>query len=141
MKFKMRILHFSPVGNTMEIATAIGRDQKASSDKIPPAYPCENEKLLFLGVEVKGSTPDKAVVKFCNDMSAARAKNVAIYATGSSFEAVDEIKKILASKGCEIVGEPYLCKVKGGLFKQGTVQPDDIRGAVTWAAKIVDSLA
>jgi flavodoxin len=140
MKYKMRILHFSPKGNAQRIAEGIGRSQKVSSDQIPPAYPVEGEKLLFIGVELKGSKADKAVLNFCKDMSTARAKNVAFYGVGSSFEGIAELKKILSDKGINVAGS-YECKVGGGLFGGGKLSDEDVKAAVDWADKLVDSLA
>ena len=56
MKYKMQVLYFSKTGNTEKMAQAIGKSQKAKSDKIPPAYPVEGQKLILIGLELgKGS--------------------------------------------------------------------------------------
>lgn len=142
MKFKMRALYFSPAGNAEKIARAIAKAQEAVCDQIPPAYPSENEKLLFIGVETKGSSANKVVVDLCRDLTPARAKNVAFFAVGSgNFSAIDELKSIVKGKGIEVVGTTCECTVKGGLFKQGKVTDDDVKKVVDWAGKIVDSLA
>lgn len=140
MKFKMRVLHFSPDGNALKIAEAIAKDQQAGCDKIPPAYPVENEKLLFIGVDMKGSAAQKAVMDLCKDLSTARAKNIAFFAVGSKFDAIAELKQVVSSKGINVL-ETHECAVKGGLFSKGTASADDVKAAVAWAAKIVDSLA
>ena len=77
MKFKMRILHFSKSGNAEKVALAISKSQQAGCDKIPPAYPIENEKLAFLVFEMKGANVDKNVTALCNDLTTNRVKNVA----------------------------------------------------------------
>ena len=46
MKYKMQVLYSSKAGNTEKMAQAIGRAQKVKSDKIPPAYPVEGQKLI-----------------------------------------------------------------------------------------------
>lgn len=141
MKFKMRVMHFSPAGNTQKLSQEIARAQQTTSDQIPPSYPCENEKLLFIGVEMKGSSVDKVVTDLCKDLSTDRAKNVAFFAVGSgSFDAVKELQQLVTAKGINVVGDTFACTVKGGLFKKGTVTDADVKGAVDWAAKIVDSL-
>jgi len=140
MKFKMRILHFSPAGNAEAIAFAISKAQQASCDKIPPAYPIEKEKLAFIGFEMKGAKVDKNVANLCNDLSTTRVKNVAIYAVGGKFDGVAEIKEIIKSKGINIVGDTFECSVKTGLFGKGKVTEGDIKAATEWADKIVDSM-
>lgn len=141
MIFKMRILFFSKAGNTEQMAQAISREQKAGCDKIPPAYPCESEKLLIIGIETDKKTADKAVIDFCSNLNPQRAKNVAFFAAGGSFEALDELKSIVKKNGLNIVGQPYLCTVKGGLFKKAKVSDTDIAGVVKWSNEIVKSLA
>jgi flavodoxin len=142
MKFKMRILYFSPAGNAERLATEIARAQQAGSDKIPPAYPVEKEKLVFIGVELKGASADKAVVAFCQNLTPARTKYAAFYAVGGGdFSGVNELKQIVSSKGINVVGSIHQCTVKGGLFSKGSVGDADIKAAVAWADQVVNSLA
>ena len=141
MKFKMRIIYHSPAGHAAILGDAIARAQEANSDKIPPAYPVENERLLFIGVDMKGSSVDKSVTAFCNDLRPDRVKNVAFYAVGGgSFAAVDELKKIVAAKQINVIPEVCTSVVKSGLFSKGTLTNDMLANATAWAEKIVNSL-
>ncbi|MCL2057074.1 MAG: hypothetical protein FWH02_07660 [Oscillospiraceae bacterium] len=137
----MRILQFSVAGNAERIALAISSDQKAGCDKIPPAYPIENEKLAFIVFEMKGAKADKSVAALCNDLTTARTKNVALCAVGAKFDGVQGLVDAVKAKGINIVGEPHKCAVKAGLFGQGKITDADVNAAVGWAAKIVDDLA
>lgn len=139
MKFKMRVLHFAKAGNADAIAAAIAKDQGANCDQIPPAYNCENEKLIFVCAEGNKKS-DKAVVEFVKYLNTDRVKNIAFLSVGGA-EAVDELKALASSNGINVVGDTHVCQVKGGLFKKGKVTDDDIKAAVAWASKIVDSLA
>ncbi|MDL2234353.1 hypothetical protein LJC63_12370 [Ruminococcaceae bacterium OttesenSCG-928-L11] len=139
MKFKMRVLHFSPKGNAELIANAIAREQKCNSDKIPPAYPCENEKLLFIGVEAKGSAPDKSVDAFVKDLNDSRTKNIAFYIVGGHDKYVNELKDYATGRGIKVVGVHHV-DVKGGLFSKPKVTDEQVKATVDWANKIVDSL-
>jgi flavodoxin len=142
MKFKMRVLHFSPAGNAEKLADAIARKQQCNADKIPPAYPCENEKLLFIGVELKGSSAGKAVEAFCKDLNPSRAKNVAFFAVGGgSFEDIESLKKLVTAAGLNVVGSTHECVAKGGFLKKAAVTDSDVKAAVDWAEKLVNSLA
>jgi flavodoxin len=140
MKFKMRTMHFSPAGNAEKLADAISRKQQCTCDRIPPAYPCENEKLLFIGVELKGSKPDKSVEALCKDLTTARAKNVAFFAVGSSFDGIDTLKQLVKATGVGVVDDVFQCAVKGGLFSKGKVSEADLKAAADWSEKIVNSL-
>ena len=50
-KFKMKAksLHYSKSGSVQPIASEIGRVMQCVCDQIPPAYPCEGEKVVFIG--------------------------------------------------------------------------------------------
>lgn len=140
MVFKMRILFLSKTGSSETMAQAIQREQKAGCDKIPPAYPCESEKLLFIGIETDKKKPEQQVVDFCSNLNLQRAKNVAFFGIGPSFEAIDELKAIIKKNGLNVVEPAYLCSVKGGLFKKGKPSDEDLKGAAEWSKKIVQSL-
>ena len=140
MIFKMRILFFSKSGNSELMAQAISREQKAGCDKIPPAYPCESEKLLFIGIETDKKTAPREVVDFCKGLTPARAKNVAFFGIGPSFEALDELKAIVEKNGVGIAGKPFQCTIKGGLFKKGKVTDADLAAAAKWSTELVQSM-
>lgn len=141
MLFKMRILFYSKAGNSELMAQAISREQKAGCDKIPPAYPCEGEKLLFIGVEADKKKPEAPLADFCSNLTPQRCKNVAFFAIGSSFEVIDELKSIVKKNGVNVVENTYTCSVKGGLFKKGKVSDSDLAAAAKWSNEIVQSLA
>lgn len=138
MKYKMQVLYFSKAGNTEKIAQAIGRDQKTKSDQIPPAYPVEAQKLLFIGLEL--GKVDKKVLDFVTDLKPARTKNVAFFVTGDAAP-LEELKDILKKNEVNVVEDVHVCPVKKGLFKQGAVSDADVKACVAWASKVVDSLA
>ena len=56
MKYKMTVLYYSKAGNAEALARAIAREQQTKGDQIPPAYPCEAQKLLLIGGGV-GTAP------------------------------------------------------------------------------------
>lgn len=139
MKYKMQVLYFSKTGNTEKMAQAIGKSQKAKSDKIPPAYPVEGQKLILIGLELGKGSVDKQVKDFINDLKPERTKNVAFFVTGN-VSALEELKDILKHKGVNVLDDVYACEVKGGLFRSGKVTDEDIQAVVKWADKVTDSL-
>ena len=116
VKMKAKSLHFSKSGNVQPIASEIGRVMQCVCDQIPPAYPCEGEKVVFIGVEMNGKLPG-AVDHFCTD--------------GLS-SIIDTMKK----NGVETYGEPLGIAVKGGLFKKGMPTDADTKKVLEWADKI-----
>ena len=137
MKYKMRILHYSKSGNAGILAQAITEDQKAKCDKIPPAYPRENEKLVIIGVDADKKSP----ADFCATLTPARAKNVAFFAIGGSCnEMVEELKKIVKATGTNVLEEAFTVQAKSSLFKKAKLGDEDLKAGVAWASKTVDSL-
>lgn len=140
MKFKMRVLHFSKNDNASAIAAAISKAQQTNCDQIPPAYNCENEKLIFVCAEV-GKKPDDKLVAFMSNLNADRVKNIAFIGVGTGTDAAIGVLKSMAEKlGIKVAGSME-CTVKGGLFKKGKVSDADIKKCVDWADGIVNSLA
>ena len=139
MKYKKQVLYFSKTGNTEKMAQAIGKSQKAKSDKIPPAYPVEGQKLILIGLELGKGSVDKQVKDFINDLKPERTKNVAFFVTGN-VSALEELKDILKHKEVNVLDDVYACEVKGGLFRSGKVTDEDIQAVVKWADKVTDSL-
>ncbi len=140
MKFKMRVLHFSKADNASAIAAAIAKSQQTNSDQIPPAYNCENEKLVFVCVEVSKKIDEK-VVNFLKNLNSNRVKNLAFITVGSDTgEAMNELKSMAKNVGVNVAADME-CTVKSSLFKKGKVTGADIQNCVDWAAKLVNSLA
>ena len=105
------------------LAQAITEDQKAKCDKIPPAYPCENEKLVMIGVDADKKSPEKPLADFCATLTPARAKNVAFFAIGGLCnEMIDELKKIVKATGTNVLEETFSVQAKSSLFKKGKAQ-------------------
>ncbi len=140
---KMQALYQSTkTDNTYRLSEVVSREHKCKCDQIPPAYPCENEKLVFIAVEGKNSKPDKKVIAFCKDLTPARAKNVAFMVVSSSgTEGASTLMDIVKSQGVNPVVDVFECKVKGGLFGLGKVSDSDLSNVKAWAQKIVDSLS
>ena len=125
--------------NAEALARAIAREQQTKGDKIPPAYPCEAQKLLLIGLETNKAV-DKQVNAFVRDLNPNRTKNVAFFCAGDDVSKLDELKSILKGNGVNVLDDVFTCQVKGGLFKAGKVSDEDIKKAVAWSNKVVDSL-
>ena len=134
---KAKSFHLSKKGMAMEVAGEIGRVFECVSDKIPPAYPCENEKVLFITAEMSGHL-DKAVESLLKDLTPVRAKNV-IFVTinkDGNTDRLENISKTLEGKGIHVAGK-YGIKATGGLFSK-KVAPEDIQKAIDWAKVIIE---
>lgn len=142
MKFKMRSLQYAKGHGADTVASAIQKAQAIPKlDRIPPDYPLENEKLVFVCVDA-GKKLDDAVKSFISlSLNPSRVKNVALLVVSPNGDAaMSEMKAAAKSAGVTVAGDLTIT-VKGGLFKKGSVSDADVKKAVDWAGKLVDSLA
>ena len=137
---KMQVLYVEKKegvqGNPEIIAEKISREFKCKSDKIPPAYPCDNERLVFLIYEGYGKL-DKRLISFCKDLSTARASNVALISlTADGSAQVGELEGIFKANGVNIAATKGI-QVKKGLFGVAKVHDDQTNEAVEFSKKVV----
>ncbi len=137
---KAKSLHFSKGGDVQVIASEIGRELQCVCDQIPPAYPCENEKVIFIGVHMNGKLP-AAVDHFCKDLNPGRAKGVAFYVINNTGNTagLDHIIEVMKKNGVETVAEPLGVAVKSSLFKKGVPTETDVKNVLEWAVKIAQA--
>ena len=136
---KLQVLYFSPKGSAQVLAENIGKHLKSKCDKIPPAYPCDNEKLVFVGLEPKAAGKSQ-FVDFMKGMTADRAKNVAFFAcSATGSEGVESAKALVKNNpGVNVVDNVFECKAKGMFHPQHS--QEDISACVAWAEGIVKEL-
>lgn len=137
---KAKSFHCSKSGVAQPIAAAIGTKLQCVCDKLPPAYPSDGEKVVFVGVEMKGSVPGP-VEQFCKDLTPARTKYVAFYVINGTGDTsgLDGVIATMEKNGVKKVGETLGITVKSSLFHKGTVTEADIQKAIDWATKIIET--
>ncbi len=130
---KMQVLYFSKngKGNAEAVATAVGRTFKCKCDQIPPAYPCEKEKLVIIVFDDYGKKA-KQLVDFCKDLSAERAANVALIP-------LSVLADIFKANGVAVAGIQGV-EIKKGLFGIGKLTDEKVKVATDFATKIVTTL-
>ena len=134
---KAKSLHVAKSGSAQIIASELGRVYQSVCDQIPPAYPCEGEKVVFVGVEMNGKVPGP-VDRFCRDLTPARAKNVAIYVINGSgsTDGGKDLCAAMEQKGVHAV-TPLGISVKSALFKKGMPTDEDVKKTLDWAEKLI----
>lgn len=126
-------------GNPEIIAEKVSREFKCKSDRIPPAYPCEKERLVIVIYEHYGSL-DKKLIAFCEDLDKTRAENVALIALNKDGSSdVSDLKAIFDKHGVAISGVLGL-EVKKGLFGAAKVTDAQCEAAVKFAEDQVKAL-
>ena len=126
-------------GNPEIVAEQISRDFKCKGDRIPPAYPCEKERLVVIIYENYGSL-DKKLIAFCEDLDKTRAENVAlIFLNKDGSSDAGDLKAIFNKHGVAISGVLGL-EVKKGLFGAAKVTDEQCKKAVKFAEDQVKAL-
>ena len=139
MALKMRFLYASKQAKMKALGQAIKTEFDLSAnnnavDIIPPAYSCEKERLVILGVSTKGDLPD-SVRRFCCELNPKKATNVAVVIDGNEAGAA-KVLDALKIAGTNIVDEPkYLAC---GLFKSKLTEEEQ-SSLLSWIHDIIDN--
>lgn len=141
MAIKMRYLYFSGKKKYEEIGAHIKAKfelQINSVDKIPPAYSCDKERIVVLGISAKDELPDQLRL-FCRELTKVRAANVAIILDGND-KAEESLVKTLKEAGTNVVGPTLF--IKGGMpIFGGKLSAEEIQSIDSWIDGIVANLA
>lgn len=138
INMKMRVLYFpqknKKIADIAEYLSKNSDDYKA--DKIPPDYSLDKERLLVLGVSVGSKLPDD-FRRFCSNLNAERARNIAVY-SDSSKENTEALVSLIKENGGNVVGDVYY--VKSSFLSLAKASAEEKAGADAWYDEIVKLL-
>ena len=141
MAIKMRVLYASNKGKIATMANMIKAEYDLSVnavDKIPPAYSCNNERIVILMLSLKGDPADQLRL-FCQELTKARAQNVALVIDGNEA-AAENMKAILVKAGTNVIDEVHFVKT-GFLPFLSSVKDEEKKTVTDWMDKISANLA
>lgn len=139
MAIKMRVLCSTSKKKLKNIANEIKVQKELAFnavDVIPPAYPCDKERIVVLAVTASGKISDSLRL-FCRELNKTRAQNVALMLDGDE-KAANLIKETLAEAGTNVIDE--VCYVKGGLAFLGSVKPEEKETVMAWVDRVIANL-
>ena len=139
MAIKMRILHYTGKAKLRSIGDVIRSEYDLainSVDAIPPAYPCNNERIVILVLSVKDDADDQ-LRRFLMELTKARAQNVAIITDGKET-GIAKVQNYLRQAGTNVVGEPLYVKV--GLFGGKNLTDEEKSAVLGWTKAIVEAI-
>ncbi len=140
MAIKMRILYASGKKKIQAFANAIKAQYELafnSVDVIPPAYPCDKERIIILAVSAKGDVSD-SVALFCKELTKVRAQNVALMIDGDEAVA-NKLKELLTEAGTNVIDE--VIYVNGGFPIFGTTpKPEEKTAVFAWVDRVLQNL-
>ena len=136
----MRVLYASNKQKIADMANLIKAEYDLAInavDKIPPAYSCNNERLVVLMLVTKGEL-DNQTRLFCRELTKARAQNVALVIDGNEAGA-KYVKSILAEAGTNVMDEVFYVKSSFLPFLN-SIKDEEKAAALAWAHRMVDGL-
>ena len=143
MALKMRFLYYSKKPQMKQLAVAIKTEfglteNNNATDIIPPAYSCENERLVILGISGKGDLDDM-VRRFCGELNKKKAQNVAIFIDGDD-KLLQNTISVLKETGTNVLENTKLVKFGGLPFIGGKLTDAELQEYLAWTHEIVDSI-
>ena len=143
MALKMRFLYFSKKSKMKAIAEAIKTEFELTQnhnaiDIIPPAYSCENERLVILGISGKGD-PDDMLRRFCSELDKKKAQNVALFIDGDE-KLVSSLTDVLKAAGANVSDNVKFFKIGGLPIIGGKLSDQEKADVLAWVHEIVDNL-
>lgn len=139
MAIKMRILHYTGKAKLRSIGDIIRSEYDLainSVDAIPPAYPCNNERIVILVVSVKDDADDQ-LRRFLMELTKSRAQNVALITDGKP-EGIAKVQGYLKQAGTNIVGEPLY--INAGLFAGKNLSDTEKSEVLAWVKAAVEAI-
>ena len=138
MAIKMRFLYYSKQKKMKALGELIKQEFQLDNinafDIIPPAYSCDKERLVILGISAKNDLED-TVRRFCSELNPKKASNVAIVIDGNEA-AANKVIDALNIAGTNIVGDVQYLTC--GLFKSKLTDEEKAQ-FTAWAHDIVDN--
>ena len=138
MAIKMRVLYSSTKKGMAQLASEIQAKYElpvnAVDSKFPPAYPCDKERLVILGISAKKEVTD-VVRRFCGELNKSRAANVALLIDGDQI-AADILANTLTQAGTNLCGVKVISF--GGFGPFGGTLTDDLKvELMAWVDEMV----
>ncbi len=137
MAIKMRYLYasgkkkFVTIGDIVKQKFALTTNNAV--DVIPPAYPCDKERFVFIGLTVKDE-PENKVRLFCQQLDKTKAAYVALIVDGNE-KGGNAVKDMLTAAGTNVY--PEILYIKGGLPFLGNLNDAEKSALDAWLDKAI----
>ena len=138
MKMKLRVLTATKKGKLLSLAKIVADEySNYACDVIPPAYPCETERLVVIFLTA-ASSYSTAFEIFCKNLNKNTAQNVAVIVDGDMTKAQPVIDMIRGA-GCNFCEE--ILTIDGGLpFKfMKKVTEEERNTVLAWVERTIQS--
>ena len=142
MALKMRFLYYSKKAKMKDLAEAIKKEFDLAQnynaiDVIPPAYSCENERLVILALS--GNDLEDMVRRFCRELDKKKAQNVALLIDGND-KLAESALAVLKETGTNVIENVKTVKFGGLPFIGGKLSDAEKADLLAWVHSVVDSI-
>ncbi|MBR6651486.1 MAG: hypothetical protein IKL36_08790, partial [Clostridia bacterium] len=137
-KVKVRVMHSTKKAKVITFATAIAEAFKCRVDDVPPAFPCDKERVAFIGATLKDE-PNDQLRRYARELTKDRAVNVAIFVDGpKDCKGLKTLIEILKEAGTNVL-EDDIYYVNGGpaIFGGKKISLEERTEIVRWAEGVV----
>ena len=129
---KLQVFLYNKFGYAQRIADALAEKFTCKCDQIPPAYQCNEEKLIFIVYEKYGSL-DKKLVAYMKETDKKKVQNIAyIEISNTGNEALEEMCNLVKANGVNISGT-YGVTIKRSLFSKGQLTEEQMHEVLKFA--------
>ena len=135
----MRALVVSGKGKLKAIGEMLAKNGTYAADVVPPAYPCDRERLVVIIASLRSSMPD-SFRRFCQELSKDKAQNVALIVDGNETDA-KMVSDWIAGAGANMIENVLYFPVKGlfaGFSK--TLTPEETAKVNAWYEETLAAL-
>ena len=131
---KMRVMYATSNKKMANYADAIGHAFSCSVNDIPPSYPCDNERLVVLGLSLKGNKIEDRVRRICTELIPTRARATALFIDGEpGSEAEKEVIRIIKDAGTNFID--HTLYLKCGIFSS-KLSLEERQKIVDWVREV-----
>ena len=137
---KIRVLCNSKKGKMQSFAKAIMNKYQLTAnsiDNIPPAYPCDKERIVIIGASLGAGIPD-TLRNLAREMTKQKAQNIALYVSGKESPA-EELAAIFKGAGTNVIDEIHY--VNGGLPIFSKISGAEQSAILEWVERVLTKLA
>ena len=143
MAIKMRVLYNSAKPKIKNIANEIKSHYELgvnAVDVIPPAYSCDKERVVVMILSAKGAHLDDSLRLFCQELTKARAQNIALVIDGNEA-AANAVKEAIANVAQNNAVYDEVLYIKGGLpIIGGSLKPEEKTAIIEWVDRVIANL-
>lgn len=143
MAIKMRVLYNSAKPKIKNIANEIKAHYDLgvnAVDVIPPAYSCDKERIVILILSAKSIHLDDSLRLFCQELTKARAQNIALMVDGTDV-AANAVKEVLQNVAQNDAVYDEILYIKGGLpIIGGSLKAEERTAVLEWVDRAIANL-